>query len=76
MTSSKSAGVMHHQQVDIGSIKVCERLIECFLDVVRMVIVAPELRTEKDFFTRDATPLDAFADLLLDIVNPRRINKA
>lgn len=50
---------MHQVEVDISSIKIPQRFIECRLHIVRVVRVAPELGSHEDLVAQDASTGDA-----------------
>lgn len=39
------ARVVHQQEVDVWSVKVAQRVVQRAIDIVRVVVIAPQLRS-------------------------------
>jgi hypothetical protein len=56
------------EEIHIIKTEIIQRVLERLLDVVRVVLVVPQLRREEDLFAGDAALLDGVADGLFGAV--------
>jgi hypothetical protein len=56
------------EEIHIIKTEIIQRVLESLLDVVRVVLVVPQLRREEDFLAGDAALLDGVADGLFGAV--------
>ena len=70
----KGARIVHHQKINIWRVEVTQRVIQSSLDIVRVVVVAPEFRAQEDVRSSHAARFDASSHLLLYVVDPRCVD--
>lgn len=62
VTPGESAGPVHEIEVKVVSFKIFQRQIAGLFNILRMVIVVPQLSDEEDVFSRHTTLLDALCN--------------
>lgn len=59
---------MHQEEVNVVELKVSERLVKPGSNIIRVVFVVPQLRSDEELVARHAAFLDGIADLLFSFV--------
>ena len=65
---------MHQIEVDVVGAQILEGCIESTLDVIRVVLVVPQLGHQEDLFTRNTRLLDGRANSRLSAINTSGVN--
>lgn len=65
---------VHQVQVDIVCAQIFERSIQCLFDIIRVVRIVPQFRSDKDLSSRHTRLLDGSTDCRLGAVYSSSVN--